>query len=51
MCVSVSFVMAILYGVYAVGYYGSSHQKYCLANQVDYYPYKYETLEEMNAFL
>jgi len=51
MCIAVSLVIATFYGMFILGYVGSSHEKYCLANQIDYHPFVYKDQEQMMDFL
>ena len=51
MSIAISFAVGTLYGLHTFGYMGSSHTKYCLANQIDYHPYIYSDQEEMMNFL
>ena len=51
MSVIISVALATVYSLYAFGVLGSPHLKYCLANQVDYHPYPYQSQRDMMAFL
>lgn len=51
MSIVISLSVGTLYGLHTFGYMGSSHDKHCLANQVDYHPYIYKNQEEMMKFL
>ena len=46
-----SLAVGTTYGLYVFGKLGSPHNKYCLANQVEYFPLKYTNQEEMVALL
>ena len=47
MSVFISIGVGTVYALYTFGVLGSSHNKYCLANQVDYHPYAYSNQVEM----
>ena len=41
MSVAVSIAMCVTYGLFAFGKLGDSHDKFCLANEVKYFPHNY----------
>ena len=44
-------VMAIVYGLYAFHATGSSYEKRCLANAVDFHPYAYQNQSDLDVFM
>ena len=51
MSVCVSIAMCITYGLFLTGHLGDSYEKFCLANEVKYFPYNYKNQEEMMDYL
>ena len=41
MSVAISIAIGSMYAMHTFGYLGSPHNKYCLANEIDYHPYPY----------
>ena len=51
MCIAFSITTATFYALFFFGYMGSSREKHCLANPIEYEPLMYEKQIEMGNYL